>query len=327
MLAHWIGSWWRRAPPASPLSFQDAFERKFGQNPHPTFVNQPFPQVARLAQSQFRLLLVYFHSESHQDTDRFCRDVLCSDGLKAIVDENFVCVACDVATKEGFQLASQAEVTTYPCIAVLMCQGSRNAIVSRIEGYQDVDRLISTLIEVLERYGPTLVVAKAEQEEQIQRRMQVEEQDLAYQEALRRDREREEEAQRKRQEQEELEARQRQQLEEALRRQERRKELKAARLENLSPEPEISSSGGVALIRFKFSSGQVIQRRFHETESVESLYAFVFSQDDDLLPLKEGVEDGDFGFMLATPYPKRVLERDRTVKEAGLSPQALVFVL
>lgn len=323
------------ASPQLPLSFQDYFDRKYcsshfraagaERKEHPTFVNRTFPQAAQLAQTQYKLLLVYVHSDGHQDTARFCTEVLCSDGLKAIVDENFVFWGCDVATKDGLALGIQLEATTYPFMAVLTCTGDKIALVSKMEGFRDVNQLISQLLDVMGRFGPLLVAAKSDHEERILRRMQLEEQDRAYQEALRRDRERELEKQRALEEQQAKEEQSRREEQEARAKLERRKELKATRLRNLAPEPDAHSG---ALVRFKFPSGHQCQRRFHESDTVESLYVFVFGLDDDLLPRNECLaEPEQFGFTLATPYPKKVLTAEQTVREAGLCPQALVLVM
>ena len=66
--------------PSRPLSFGataaqafvDSFEREYGAV-RPSFVMGSYEQAVQLATAQSKFLLVYVHSQLHQDTPRFCR--------------------------------------------------------------------------------------------------------------------------------------------------------------------------------------------------------------------------------------------------------------
>jgi FAS-associated factor 2 len=54
-------------------SFYSEFEQQYGTS-HPPFYRGTYSQVLEEAKRELKFLLVYLHSESHQDTEVFCRD-------------------------------------------------------------------------------------------------------------------------------------------------------------------------------------------------------------------------------------------------------------
>ena len=142
-------------------------------------------------------------------------------------------------------------------------------------------------------------------------------QDAEYQEALAADQERErlqqEEREREEQRVQEEEERERQKVRAEQDRLDKAKAL-------LRTEP---SSGGTR-IRFVLPSGQKLDRRFENDETVATLKAFLIlyfaeKQSDDETKIKN--------IALSTNFPKKTYEDDnQSLEECGLSPQSVLMV-
>ena len=89
---------------------------------------------------------------------------------------------------------------------------------------------------------------------------------------------------------------------------------KIRKRESFGAEP---ASGNVASIAVRLPSGQRLERKFAGGESIGRVYDWV-----------DGFGDLQFGaYDLCTSFPRTVLEdREVTVAEAGLIPQAMLMV-
>ena len=66
-----------------------------------------------------KLLLLYLHAPEHPQTDEFCRNVLCSEEVKQLVDREMLCWGGSIRSSDAYRLADMLMVSTYPTLAVL----------------------------------------------------------------------------------------------------------------------------------------------------------------------------------------------------------------
>jgi FAS-associated factor 2 len=80
--------------------FQTKFEDEYGTL-HPEFFNGDFKAAVERAKREYKLLLIYLHSPSHINTPHFCTEIMCKEGFKEFIDENFLFYAADVSNIDG----------------------------------------------------------------------------------------------------------------------------------------------------------------------------------------------------------------------------------
>ncbi|CAN1299716.1 Plant UBX domain-containing protein 10 [Linum perenne] len=279
------------SPSASEaMDFVAAFEREYGTR-RPNFVTVGFMDALQRSRDSYKLLFVYLHSPDHSDSPVFCEETLCSEVLTDFVNHNFVSWGGSIRASEGFKMSSSLKASRYPfCAVVMPATNQRIALLQQIEGPQSPEEMLTLLQRVLEESAPVLTAARIEAEERMNNMRLREEQDAAYREALEADQARERQ---RREEQERLE-------QEAAETERKRKEEEEAR-ERAAEE------------------GERKERRFHSSTTIQSLYDFV-----DSLGYIE-VED----YSLVSNFPRTVYgdeKRSLSLKEAGLHPQASLFV-
>jgi len=232
-------------------SFLIEFERQFGQV-HPTC--QPnFNQALAKAKSEFKFLLAYIHSPHHDDTDEFCRTVLCTEVITEFVNTNFLFWMGSVALSEGFKVSAELGATTFPFLAVI-CYNVKGepTLVDTIEGTLGLHELLSQLTVVIEQHGPSLQGIRNQRQQQERDRNLIQEQDLAYQQMLKEDQEKEErernevrERERKLQEEEN---KKKKNEEEERRRQENKTKRRQQLKSSLPMEPSVNEQGATSLV-------------------------------------------------------------------------------
>eukprot|EP01023_Acetabularia_acetabulum_P030109 TRINITY_DN2835_c0_g1_i2.p1 TRINITY_DN2835_c0_g1~~TRINITY_DN2835_c0_g1_i2.p1 ORF type:complete len:804 (-),score=139.45 TRINITY_DN2835_c0_g1_i2:256-2667(-) len=311
-------------------SFIQEFEARYSNcAERPNFQEDGPREAARIAHQQFRLLFVYLHSAEHEDTDRFVTNSLCSNTVASFINRTMLCWGGSIHHSDGFRLAGALGAATYPFCAVLAFSGSRLTLVTQIQGLVSADVLLESLGQGVDNFEPRLVAERAEQQEREFSRKLRDEQDEAYQESLRMDREKEEKANQIRQEQQE-QLKKQQQEEETKRLELERQQLKEQEFQNriqmrkqqkgasLPEEPAVGTPS-TTLIRIRLPDGSNQQRRFNDQDKVSVVYDFVCS----LEALK------CWKFSLASSYPRKVYGPEThslNLQDAGLSPQAVLFV-
>ena len=144
-------------PNRDAQKFVDEFEVNYGHQ-HPQFFIGSYQNAVAAAFQQSKFLVVYLHSPIHDDTNRFCQQVLCTTQFINAMNENAVIWGGKVWDPEAYSLSGQLGASAFPFLAILMCQSNRAVqIVDRIQGYTDsevppLDR-INTAIQL---YGMTL---------------------------------------------------------------------------------------------------------------------------------------------------------------------------
>ncbi|KAH9612467.1 hypothetical protein KSS87_023904 [Heliosperma pusillum] len=320
------------SPSASEAAdFVAAFETEFGQTATamPRFVSEGFMEALQRSRQEYKLLFVYLHSPDHPDTPLFCHTTLCSQVFSDFVNHNFVSWGGSIRASEGFKMSNSFKASRFPfCALVMAATNQRIALLQQIEGPKTPEEMLSILQRVLEETAPVLVSARLEAEERRNTMRLREEQDAAYRAALEADQARErqrreeqerierERAEEERKLKEEEEAREREAQEAA----EREAALVRRRMEkalSLGAEPEKGPDVTQVLVRFP--TGERKDRRFHSSANVQSIYDYVDSLEC------SNVEK----YSLVSNFPRTVFGPEKlslTLKEAGLHPQASLFV-
>lgn len=108
--------------------------------------------------------------------------------------------ACSKNLPEGRKAFKSIKVSKCPALAILMPKRNKMTIITKIEGSIPANKLIDGLRKLITEQEPEIIVARSERDERVQTQQIRQQQDEAFQESLRIDRERQ------RKKQEELEA-------------------------------------------------------------------------------------------------------------------------
>ncbi|EDV22401.1 uncharacterized protein TRIADDRAFT_58970 [Trichoplax adhaerens] len=303
------------------IAFLEAFQRDFGER-CPTFYRGSYKQAVNSAKEGLQFLLVYIHSRMHQDTDTFCREVLCNEQFVEFINNNQVLTwGGDVDTYEGYREACEAlRPATFPFLAVISQRDNKMVVVKRIEGLLELDEVVAMLKQTFEDNEPYLVVARDERNQRITNQLLREQQDAAYQESLRADQEKERikraESERLEKEREE-ENRKAKEAEEKL---ERYKSERIMRANRVPAEPTVDDPNAVRII-IKFPSGSRLERRFSTKDTLETLYDYIHKSDE--VPME---------FVIVTNFPRKTLTYDPdstnipTLEELGITRPSMLFI-
>jgi len=296
-------------PTRASETFMIEFERQYGQlkpNVQPTFQS-----ALSKCRTEYKFLLVYLHSPYHDDSDDFCRNVLCTEVITEFVNTNFLFWMTTISIAEGFRVSSELGASTYPFLAVL-CYNVRGepTLVDIIEGNVGLHNTLSHLTVILEQHGNSLQNLRSQRLQQDTDRQIRQEQDIAYKETLAADQERE----RKVHQEEEKNKRQ---IEED----QKQKEMRVKRRERLKATLPTEPSAGekdITSLVFRFSDGSRLQRRFKASDKLQSVYDFLDAQENSELPLN---------FVLVTNFPRKMFrDKSMILQDAGLVPQSALFI-
>ncbi|XP_046396416.1 FAS-associated factor 2 [Ischnura elegans] len=308
-------------PVTDVAAFVSEFESNFGPQ-HPVFFRGSYSDALAHAKRDLRFLLVYLHSPQHQDTPTFCRCTLGDPDFVAFVDAQALFWGCSVTSPEGYRVALMLRECSYPFLALLVLRDTRMTVVGRLEGAIGPRELIATLQELMSENEASLIAARADRNERSFTQTLRRQQDEAYEESLRADREKE----RRRQEEREREEEERRRVEEAIREEQRRiEEIRKQKIDwacRVPDEPSADDPEAVYVV-IKLPSGKRLERRFRLQHSLQCLYYYVFCH-----------PDSPDSFEIATNFPKRVLQcmpTDtipcvQTFEEAGLRRGEVLFV-
>ncbi|XP_003374874.1 UBX domain-containing protein 8-B [Trichinella spiralis] len=207
----------------------------------------------------------------------FSTDVLCNSEFVALVNSSGLFWACSTNTSEGVRVSNAMRDSAYPFLALICLRNGRMSIVFRQEGFSRAPELIARLRQTMEENDIHMLLARQERENSAMNQLLRQQQEEAYNEALRIDRENEkrqmEEEERQKQEMEELKR-----AEEAIKikKEELQKERQYWR-ENMPPEPE-ASHPLLRRIALRFPAGTRVQRSFLSTDS--SLVSYRLIEED-----------------------------------------------
>ncbi|KRX59951.1 FAS-associated factor 2-B [Trichinella sp. T9] len=221
----------------------------------------------------------FFDDRYGTDHPTFYRgtEVLCNSEFVALVNSSGLFWACSTNTSEGVRVSNAMRDSAYPFLALICLRNGRMSIVFRQEGFSRAPELIARLRQTMEENDIHMLLARQERENSAMNQLLRQQQEEAYNEALRIDRENE-----KRQMEEE--ERQKQAMEELKRAEEaikiKKEELQKERQywrENMPPEPE-ASHPLLRRIALRFPAGTRVQRNFLSTDS--SLVSYRLIEED-----------------------------------------------
>lgn len=308
-------------PVGDVMRFIQTYNDLYG-NTHPVFYQGTYSQALNDAKSELKFLLVYLHGDNHQDTPEFCRTTLGNNDVIEFINSRMLFWACNTNSPEGYRVSRALKENTYPFLALIVLRQNRMTVVARIEGpigpaelMQRVDRLISD-------NEAGLVAARADREERSFNQTLRQQQDEAYEESLRADREK---ARKKQEEEEEI--RQQEMLVEEQKREKERilqeKENRKEELKNEIPEEPSPTDPDAITVVLKLPHGARVERRFLKSQSLKYLYYFAFCH-----------EDCPDNFHVVKNFPRMTLQCEpsdshpepQTFEEAGLGKKEMLFV-
>jgi len=299
--------------------FIQYFEENFGEK-HPVFYRGTYKQALLDIKDNYQVLIVIVNSPEHDDTPEFCRNIIASDTfIDYIKERNFIVWAGSVNEIEGYKVNNVFGATTYPFIGLVAHQRKRPMIAEKIEGLQSVEEIIQKIDQKYEQLYAQLQSELAEQREREQSRIIRQEQESAYEESLRKDRERErkEKLERERKEREEQLAREKQM--EYERKVNEKIKYKQKLAESLPPEPNEDECETVQL-SIRFPDGSRVIRSFRADDKLQIVYDFVESKDLDPLDILSDI-------ILVNTFPrKEYIEKDQTLESLGLYPSSSLIV-
>ncbi|KAJ3325761.1 FAS-associated factor 2 [Boothiomyces sp. JEL0866] len=305
-------------PTECAIKFRKEFIKNYGEK-GPQFFEGSYSNALDAAKRELRYMLAILNSEEHDDNDLFCRDTLTSDLFTGFLrDKDLLVWAGSVQESESFKVAELLGATKYPFMALIALHDSRMKVVHRFEGVTEPDAFIQTCTRFMSQLDASYAQARAEKREREAARSIREQQDLAYQQSLKADREKAEKLKR---EQEIVAEKERQdklkEIEIELKRQKKR-EYKLHLAQSLPNEPE--QKDYVANLSIRLPNGSRLTRRFEADSKIKTLHDFIES--NDLEPIDILSE-----FVIVNTYPRReYTDLNLTFKEAGLYPSAAVIV-
>lgn len=108
------------------------FEESFPNVEHPAFFEGTLAEALRAALTENRLVLVYLHADSHEDTPTFCRRVMgytknpqtseerfvadSARGLHEFFTDKFIIWGGDIRSAETFSIADRIRIRAYPAL-------------------------------------------------------------------------------------------------------------------------------------------------------------------------------------------------------------------
>jgi len=309
-------------PRGDVAAFSRQWEEKYGTE-HPPFHSGSYSQVLEEAKRELRFLMVYLHCEEHQDTARFCTQVLRNSlVVDQVAAQNILFWGCSVSSPEGYRVSQALRENSYPFLAMIVLRQNRMVVVGRREGMVQAEAMVQWMQDTVTDYEAFIVAARAEREERNLDREIRSEQEAAFAETLRRDQEREQRAR----EQEEVDRREEEERE-RLRREEldRKDQIVKMKIELAGEIPEEPEAGGEDTVRvvIKLPGGQRLERRFLLSHSLKHIYYFVFCH-----------PDSPDQFDIVTNFPRRTLPckpstalpAPPSLKEAGFGKSEMLFV-
>jgi len=298
---------------AEPLgSFSELLHSEYGNGPR--FYAGSLNDALASAKRDLKFMLVYIHNPDHPDSARLCRDTLTSTEFVTFVDDNMVFWGETVRSRQGQQVAYSLKARGEPIFAMVSLIQGQMQVIFRHTGYVSSASLLGQLVVAMEQAQPALVAEQAERDQRDVDRTIRKEQNQAFEESLRIDREKAEqeaEAVRQAAAEEARKITEQQEAERAVL--ERQLALEAKKLA-LPAEPAQGEPN--TRIRIRFPDGATMNRVFTPDTSVSALFDYVDVQE------KVGQD-----FSLFTAHPKTdIANSGQTLEEAGLVPRAAIMV-
>ena len=309
------------APADNARRFIREFSEEYGPTTLP-FVECGFNLALDNAKKDCKFLMVVLISPSHDDTNAWIRETLCTPQIQTFLSNHsrdLVLWGGNVQDAEAYQVADVVQCAKYP-FAALLCQTPDSdstglSTVMRATGRMPTSKLLSKLESTIQANQPHLDTVRLQRQEANASRSLRQEQDSAYERSLAQDRERA----RKKREETEAQARLEKEAlakeEELQRSADRLQQWRRWRAQSLPEEPERGAKDAIRL-SIRLSTGEKVIRAFGAQTEIEEVYAFIecydVIKDGLIVSEKEIPEPEDFEhtyrFRLVSPMPRTVYE-------------------
>lgn len=303
------------------------YQQVYGKSICPPFASTPFYETVAKSHRDVVFTLVYVHCWDHVDTPSFCKHVLGSSEVTAVLKRDDVVVwGGDVFAAETRSVSHMLKATTFPFLALLSPSSSpstrRFVLLQKISGHVSPKDLAQKLSEAIVSHRDEVEAERRRQRAREEERRLRESQDAAYQSALLADQKREEEEEAKRETIEREAKRARAQAEIALSKEREKSDELEEKKRALGDEPR--TGDGTSTFVFRLPDGSRLTRRFANQDKLLMIFHFL----DIALTERDGVMMENYAF---TAYPDRRFAKDRTdlsmsLTEAKLTGRVAVFV-
>ncbi|XP_065583209.1 FAS-associated factor 2-A-like isoform X2 [Artemia franciscana] len=259
-------------------SYKREFEEEFGAI-HPNFFEGGYNQALAAAKRELVFLMVYIHSPDNQESKRFCQRTLTNPNVVNYINENFIFWSCSVKKYAGYSAFRSLAGSRHPFTGIAVLKNNKMSLASRIEEYLEPQPFVNRVKRVVENNEAFLIVARDERNERALNQTIRREQDEAFEESLRADREKEEKRQREREAKERLEKEiaEREMKEKEMQEELKERRKKAGELVPDEPDPSHSECVKVAV---RLPDGRSLVRRFLRSHSLKYVYYFVFVDEE-----------------------------------------------
>lgn len=315
----------------SGAAFQRALTNSYGQDLiWPRFHEGTFASALATARQELKLLVVYLHSDIARHSQEFVTQVLCCEGVRMMLDENFVLWGGDVARLESHQVSQMIHARGFPCLtALLPVSVEEIRVIQRVHGQVQPDAAVAMLHACMDEMGSYRAELVARQEQHSEDRQLRQDQDQEYEQALAMDRQRAEE-QKKEDEtrrEAEREEREREEAQQAIIKRTETEKLDLESRRKKAAQKMVEEGVGedcTARIALRLPAGQRVDRKFRPGDTLEKVYAWA----DCLVHLPENEAKGlvvPMKFVLKNSYPAKLLiEKDKTVQELQLAGASIL---
>lgn len=263
-------------PLTDVLNFIRDFTAKYPT--HPVFYQGTYAQALNDAKRELKFLLIYLHSESSSpqvqsgqeritETVNFCRNTLSNPEVIEYVNRNMLLWACDVSSPEGYRVSHSINARSYPLLVIIGLRDNKLTVMGRSEGDCTPDELLNRMQRVVGDNERWLNAARHERLERSMTQTLRAQQDVAYEESLKADQEKERQRQKVREEQQQVEKEilAKQQAED--RRLELKERVRNELVQQVPSEPADTDPNALDIV-FKLPNGMRINRRFLKSDSL-----------------------------------------------------------
>ncbi|RLN06446.1 hypothetical protein BBJ28_00011413, partial [Nothophytophthora sp. Chile5] len=140
-------------PQVAARAFTHSLRRRYGETVTPRFEHTSFRDAVSTARTASKFLLVFLHSNIHDDADAFCRTYL----------NNSDCIvswAGCVQHAEGFGVSLSLGCATFPFLALLSCVSRGVNVVEKITANLPASEIIQKLNAAVDRNNQILAAAR-----------------------------------------------------------------------------------------------------------------------------------------------------------------------
>ncbi|CAI5735984.1 unnamed protein product [Peronospora destructor] len=327
-------------PQTAARKFTYSLRRRYGETVTPRFEHTSFRDAVSTARTASKFLVVYLHSNIHDDADVFCRKAMCTEQMSTYLNNSDCIVSWAGCAQyaEGFGVSLSLGCATFPFLALLSCVSRGVNVVEKITANLPANEIIDRLNAAVDRNTQILATARHIHQQRTEAQILREQQDLEYQESLAADRRREQEV-RENAEREEMERLEKEEEERCVEEEARRAEEEEIRREQEykaeietkrvriadGPKSHVPPPGAdykTVVIKFHLHNGTRLDHIFYAHDTLKMVRDFI---DVEFFDRRITIRN----YELATNFPKKVYSPDLvnvTLTDAGLAPRALMYV-